>query len=233
MVIDSTPLKLTGKNMITKPNLLIATVLLFVVTGCSSNPTLNRQALSGNKVSTVQIQAAKQLQSEVSDKGVTASHSSAGGLFGAVIGMGIDSVVNANRRRVMTSVVSALGNHNIETQLADKLRTMKGTSFTQPITVKTVTNNASLKDNELGISANTYLAANHQHVVTVSNIQIKPTGSQTTYNAAFKGQADVDFGGQKGINATQYLIDNPDKLKLAIDQSIEKTVDQIASSLNN
>lgn len=216
-----------------KPNLLITVVLLLVISGCSANPTLNRQALSGNKISSIQLNASKQLESEVGDKAVMASHSSGGGLIGAVIGLSVDSIINANRRRVIAPVIKALGDYNIETQLANKLRLIKGHSFSTPLNVNLVQSNPSLKENDLQISTNTYLEANHQNVVTVSKMQIKPANSSTVYNSTYKEQAAIDFGEKKGINATQYLTENPDKLKNAIEQTLNNTVSKIAHDLNN
>lgn len=220
-----------------KINTLYTSVFLvafLLLSGCTSNPaSLDREALKQAPINTVHIAATEKLGYELSSSGSTATAAMGGGLLGGLIGAGIDAAVNSRRHNAMVPVVAALKEYNVEQQLTHKLKTLKGPSFASVVSVTSVDKIDEPTVKVLRIGASSYLGATHQHVTTQAFIKMKPSDkSETEYHRTFQESVAIDFGGKVGINATQYLVSKPEKLRAAIDQSLNAIVKQIEDDLN-
>lgn len=215
-------------------HLLVLTIILSITSACTSNPaSLDREVLKKEQIDTVYLQAPKKLTHERSDRAIQTSNAMIGGAIGALIASGIDAAIEANRKKAMQPILASLGDYDTEAQLLSKLKTLSGTSFKQPLTIKAVEDARTPIVKVLRISARPRLNANHQSVVTEASLLLKlKEDMDTEYHRKFQESVAIDFGGQQGINATQYLIDNPNKLKAAVDQTLDAIVKKIADDIN-
>lgn len=211
---------------------LIAGLLVFMA-GCSSNPaSLDRSALKQNKIATIDLQSAQKLTPERSQRG--SSTGSAFGLAGGLIGAGIDAAVNANRAKVMGPVIAALGDYDVREVFAKKLKAMKGDSFAPNLAVHATSQPKESALNTLNVTSAYTLMPNHQAVKVGATYAIKLTQQGPLYRRSASAISNIDVGklGDTEINVTRYLIENPAKLKVALESAMDTVVKQIATDIN-
>lgn len=218
-------------------HLLALTVILSITSACTSNPTsLNRDALKQDPITTVHLAAAEKPTYVRSTTGSSTAAGIGGGFIGGMIGAGIDVAINNRRHNAMAPVVAALHDYNIEQKLSAKLKALKGESFANNLEVQVVENIKNADDAKakvLRIKAISYLGTTHQHVETHAEIHLKPAKeNESEYFRRFKESVAVDFGGDTKVNATQYLVRQPEKLKAAIDQTLDTIVKKITDDIN-
>ncbi len=208
-------------------------ILILIIAGCSSNPaSLDRKHLKTNKVSTVNLTSPNKLSYELSNSG--SASTGAFGLVGALVGASVDAVVNSRREKGMLPIVAALGNFNTRQIFAGKLRKLSGISFKNGVGVK-----SSIKDlksglNVLGVKANYILSATHQYVTVNASTTLKTSEKAENYVRNFTATKNIDFnlGKNEKTNATQFLINNPNILKSAINAAMDNIVQQISTDIN-
>jgi len=214
-------------------NICFVLIMSFVV-GCSSNPaSLDRKQLNQTKISEITLTAPDKLNHEPSTKGIQAT--SGFGFIGGVAGALIDEGINSNRIKAMQPILKALGNYNVKNSLNNKLKTMSGNSFNPNLTViNKKTAPTTMEINNLGVQANTLLAANHQIVAVKARIKLKTTETGKIYTRNFSSDSKIPLNlkANEQINVTQYLTNNPQILKNAIEAALNSVVSQIANDIN-
>lgn len=212
---------------------LLVLALLFAA-GCSSNPaSLDRAALKQNKIAAIDLRSSQKLGYERSNRG--SSTGGAFGLAGSLIGAGVDAAVNANRAKVLGPVLASMGNYDVREVFAKKLKAMRGDSFAPAITVHATTEPKESAVNVLNVVSNYAIQPNHQSVRVTASTAMKVKQDSPVYKRRFTALSNIDMGtlGDKKINATQYLVSNPMKLRAAIESAMDNVVAQIAHDINS
>ena len=220
-----------------KYSLALIFTLLFAA-GCSSNPaSLNRDTLKANKVSVVDLLSTDTLTHEIYDSSHTAG--ATGGLLGLAVSAGVDATINSRRTVAFAPILTALGNYDTKKIFAAKLKGLQGPSFDSDIRVNATAMpvNAFPKPpprepKVLSIASKYTLGPNHQYVTAVANTLLKATPESAPYKRAYKATANIDIGGQVGINVTQLLISQPELLKQATESAMDRLIKDIEQDLN-
>lgn len=220
-----------------KHTLTLIFTLLFVI-GCSSNPaSLNRDTLKANKVSVIDLVSTDKLTHEIYDSSTTAG--ATGGLLGLAISAGVDATINSRRTIAFAPILASLGNYDTQKIFAAKLKGLQGPSFASDLKVNasTMPVNANprppLREPKiLSIASKYTLGPNHQYVTAVAHTLLKATPESAPYKRAYKATANVDIGGQTGINVTQLLVSQPELLKQAIEKAMDSLIQDIEQDLN-
>jgi len=218
-----------------KLKLILASITLMAVVGCSSNPSsLDRKALSTNKITVVDLTSPNKLMHTPSQTGSTTSSALLGGAVGALIGASVDAAINAKRASTMTTINSALGDYNTRKIFSDKLKKLPGNSVSSNVEVKASHKAVTSAVNALNIRANYTLHPNHQSVAVKASTAIRTKEKAPVYKRNFSAVSNVDFetNGKERFNATLFLKSNPNKLKQAIESAMDKVVQQISDDIN-
>jgi len=208
---------------------------LTILAGCSSTPTgLDRKALAANKIASVDLSSPKQITYTRSQGASRAASMIGGGLVGALVGMGVDGAINVNRANTAARVIKALGNYDTNEVFRRKLATLKGPSFASGLKVNAHTVPVASSLNVLNVATSYVLSSNHQAVGVTAVAKIKPTEKSSIYAKRFAANAPIDVGVKLGerINATEWLVKNPSKLKQAIESAMDSIVQQISADIN-
>ncbi len=214
-------------------HLLFITFLLLALTSCSSNPTsLDRQKLSKNKISLINLSAPETITYERSTKGVQAA--SGFGFIGGLTGSIIDESVNASRNKSLQPIIKSLTGYNVRNSLNAKLAKLSGNSFKPGLKVTNQEIPAFSELNSLGVQANYTLSANHQFVMVNANTKLKTSEDKAPYTRMFNERSQIPLNLKKGqkLNVTQFLIDNPQILKNTIETTLNKIVKKISDDIN-
>ena len=219
--------------MSNKLKLVLTAFTLFLVVGCSSNPaSLDRKALSANKVSVIDLTSSNTVTHEPSTR--AASAGGIGGFVGGAIGAGVDIAINARRVKTLAPVISALGTYNAQTVLANKLKSIRGNSVANNVTVNVSNGAISSATNALNVTAVYTLLPNHQAVSVKATTKLKANEKAAIYKRNFAATSNINFDLKDGekLNATSFLQKNPQKLKQAIESAMDSVVSQISNDIN-
>ncbi|MGB1311856.1 MAG: hypothetical protein ACPG47_11615 [Leucothrix sp.] len=219
-------------------NKITATLLIMtlaILAGCSSNPiTLDRKALAANKIQTIDLTAPEQITYTRSKRVSRSTGILGGGMLGALVGMGIDGVVNSNRADVIAPILKAMGNYNTNKVFSSKLAALKGPSFAPVIAVKSHKAAVSSPLNVLNVVTSYTLSENHQAVDVSTVAKIKTSEKAPVYKRRYSANAPIDTNLKAGerINVTAWLAKNPSKLKQAIEQGMDSVIQQLSTDFN-
>ena len=218
-----------------KMKAILLALSLTILAGCSSAPiSLDRKALAANKIATVDLNSPSQISYTRSQGASRATSLIGGGLVGALVGMGVDGAINMNRASTAASVIKAMGNYDTNEVFRRKLAVIKGPSFAPTLKVNAYKVPVESALNTLNVTTNYVLASNHQAVTVNALAKIKPNEKSSTYSRRFRASSSIDMGVKQGekINATDWLIKNPAKLKQAIEQAMDSIIQQISVDIN-
>ncbi|RVU86537.1 hypothetical protein EOL70_03585 [Leucothrix sargassi] len=217
-----------------KLRLLLAGLTISLAAGCSSNPaSLDRKALSENKITKIDLVSPSQLTYQKSRSASHAASYAIGGFIGGAIGAGVDIAVNARRAKAMQPMIDALGNYDLSQVLANKLRRTSGNSIAGNVVVSVTQKPVTSAVNVLNVTSHYTLLPNHQTVSVTAKTAIKTKKDGSLYQRSFQAASPIDFNGQTNVNATQYLTENSGPLKQAIESAMDNVVQQISQDINN
>ena len=224
------------RNLYSLAVIALAAVLLSACTG--KKVELDRSIFDSRKVEAVRIdQLDSSLSAEKSNSGKKVGL--IGGVAGVLIGSAVDANTNASRTKKLTPLSQALGEYDINKQIAASLENhLKGSAFAEQMRLDT---NFDPKDKTKlflvpRVTPNVIMAADYSSISVILNtITYQNDEGKKPHRGEYSAEYILYSQGEE-VNKEdnfQFWSDNPDLLKENINATIDQAVNDFASDFNS
>jgi len=214
-------------------NLLCLLAISSFVASCAT-VGLNHEDLKNNKIETIKFNS-DSLNYQVSDS--TTTGAAAFGILGAVVAAGVDSGINAKRKKAIQPILSKLTDFKPEDLFKERLQIMSGQSFAKDISVLNVSQiptDDQIQAKFLYIYNSYTLTPDHKSLVANASITYKSNNESKTYKSNFSSTEALNIPASmsKKEQVTNFLVSNINIIKESTSSLSTTLVKQIEQHFN-